>query len=89
MTVRMLRERIAPRGPGDRFDSMFHAISGPSLRRPYAQRPSSEWQSYGTGRHVQPMQTHGRTLMPDIIYCAIGLAGFALAVLAVRAIERM
>jgi hypothetical protein len=35
------------------------------------------------------MQTHGRTLMPDIIYCAIGLIGFALAVLAVRAIERM
>jgi hypothetical protein len=35
------------------------------------------------------MQTHGSILMPDLIYVILGLAGFALAAIAARAIDRM
>jgi hypothetical protein len=35
------------------------------------------------------MTLYGNIQMPDLIYLTLGLAGFALAALAVRAIDRM
>lgn len=53
-------------------------------------RGDSLWNGRFTrDRVTTPLTQSGSILMPDLMYLILGLAGFALAILAVRAVERM
>lgn len=48
------------------------------------------WNGPFTPNRITTLLTQsGSILMPDLIYLILGLAGFALAIIAVRAVERM
>ena len=67
----------------------FHCKSAASLRKLYAQLWPVTSHPYAWQRYPAQNQTCRGDVISDLFYLSFGLAGFALAALAVRAIDRM